>query len=276
MKRWRRNIFFLTFAVLISSCSQSFYQFPIFTSEQTKLAKLDELITEKELFTIGYSMYGHDSPLQIRITNTSTIDITVNWRNAYLSISDKTYEMASDMSKTWICSPDFIKSLNAAPDDLAISEFEQMVIANGKKEIGSPLTVIKPNETLLFNSIELQKDTLNLSQSQSQQPIEDFVIHSFDKAHAPFHFSLFLPIEVGENKIIIEDKFWISDVYSINQKEAKTPYLHKKSMNMSTVYTYKEKRGLVATGFYLTGGIIGTVAIWMSRGATYDPNEIGD
>ena len=276
MKRWKQRIALVFMLALLSSCSQSFYQFPIFTSENTELSKLDELVAEKELFTIGYSMYGHDIPLQIRITNNSSATLNIDWQNAFLTMHGTTYEMASDMGKTWICSPEFAKAFEAAPPEMEISEFEELVIAHGRKEIGNMKTEIQPNETVLFTSLELQKDTLSLIRSQSQRPIEDFVIHSFEKEKSPLQFTISIPIQIGSDFFLIEDEFWVSDVYNINQKEAKTPYLHKKSMNMSTVYTYKEKRGLVAAGFYLTGGIIGTVAVWMSRGATYDPDEIGD
>lgn len=274
MKKTIRFFFLLLITALVSSCSKSFYQFPIFTSENTTVGKLDELVVEKNQFEVGFSFYGHDTPLQIRVLNKSNNEIEIDWRNAYVNINGTVYQMYSEMSKTWICSPEFNQVFKNAPDSIAISDFEKIVVDHGKKSFGDFVSRISSNQTLIFNSLELQKDTVDLSKSKVQSPINDFLIYRFDKDNSPIHVSISLPISLQGDTTTIVDDFWVSDVYRINQKQFDTPYLHKKSMNMSTLYTYSEKRILLSSAYYIATGVVGTVAIWMSRGASFDPDEI--
>lgn len=275
MKKLSVFILLLPIALILSSCSQSFYQFPIFESENTKLDKFDELTLESDNIEVGFSFYGHDTPLQIRIYNRSSENIQIDWENAYVSINGQVYQMYSEMSKTWICNPSFKSSVDAASDTLSITEFEALVIQHGEKSFGDNSNELLPNHTLIFNSIELQKDTLNLQSYNEQKNLDDFLFYQFNTDNTPMNVKVYFPI-YRNNKAAIEinESFWISGIYSIKQKQFKTPYLHKKSMNMATLYTYKEKRALLSSAYYLSSVVVGTVAIWMSRGATFDPDEI--
>jgi hypothetical protein len=266
--------YFLTH--IISSCSQSFYQFPIYSADYAQLSKLDELVTESDDYDLGFSFYGHDTPFQIRIYNKSNKKLYINWKESFISINNRTYKMYSAMSKSWLCKSDFNNEFSVAPDTLSIADYEKLVIKHGEKSFGDSVNAINPNETLIFNSIEIQKDTISLGNFKDYEKYDDFRLYQFNKEVSPISINLRLPIKTVEDTNIYEDSFWISGLYNIEQKQFDTPYLHKKSMNMATIYSYNEKKILKSVAYYFTSFVAGYTAIVMSRGASVDPSEIGD
>lgn len=276
MKNWLSFIIYVFALLALSSCSQSFYQFPIYSAQHAELGKLDELVMKGEKYDLGFSFYGHDTPLQIRVHNKSNDNLVIDWRNAVISINGQIYELYSKMSKTWICDKEFDENFSKAPDTISISAYEKMVINHGIKSIGDTINSIRPNETLIFNSIEIQKDTLSVTTHSDIKKHKGLHLYRFPKEDSPITLGLSLPIKSKEKIDLIEDTFWISELYKIDQQQFDTPYLHKKSMNMATIYSYSEKKVLKASAYYLSSFIVGYTAIVMSRGASVDPAEIGD
>jgi len=262
----KRNLLFLTFIVLFSSCS-TYYVSKINSPDATKDLISGDFVIENDSMRIVYNFFGENAPIRIDVQNKLAEPLYIDWQRSSLILGEHAISyMGDDIVLNGVTSSDGF-SYRLFNDWRSSSESGAFM---GTATLPRGVTFIPPHAKVEQTQLQLSDIHFeNIPRSSYKQmsltkfdgTVQKVQVSNFSGEESPLSFRSYLTFYVRDDssdkpkRITFEHHFYVEEVMKMNAKPSNLLSYRNSNGDIFFIRKVKGRGVALATGIAAVGAL---------------------